>query len=138
MITSHVVENVEDAIQNTVLFCQGPTLAQRDPCALVFAIAALDLLMHALLHLSLQDSRSCWFVEAGDLQNVGGIDPVVGAASHDMVSGDLELVDGDLGRLVMSRHGRGGWLHCCRFQRRSPFPTPWREQERVEIECSRW
>lgn len=49
-----------------------------------FAVASLDLLVVALLDVSLEDAGSGRLVEAGSLEDVGGIDPVVGLAPHDM------------------------------------------------------
>lgn len=66
---------------------------------LILPVSSLDLLMGILLHLSLQDARSCGLVEAGGLQDVCGVDPVVLATSHDMfleVGSELILVHGDL------------------------------------------
>lgn len=53
---------------------------------LVFAITALDLLMHAFLYLSFQYPRSGRLVKVCDFQNVRGIDPIIGSAAHYMVA----------------------------------------------------
>ena len=90
------IEDGRDAIEYAMLLGKRTTFCQRDPCALVFAIAALDFLVYALLHFSFQDSGSCWFVKAGNLQDVSSIDPFVRPSSHDMVIADLELIDGHL------------------------------------------
>jgi len=68
---------------------------------LVFSIAALDLLVDILLHLALEDACTGGLVEAGGLEDVCGIDPVVLATAHHMlfaVEAKLELVDRDLDR----------------------------------------
>ena len=52
--------------------------------------------MHTLLHLTLEDSGARRFVEAGELQDVCGIDPVIASAAHDMVASDFELVNRDI------------------------------------------
>lgn len=44
---------------------------------LVFSITPLDLLMNVLLHISLEDSGSSWFVETGSLQDMSSINPIV-------------------------------------------------------------
>jgi hypothetical protein len=69
---------------------------QRHPSPLVLAVAALDLLVDALLHFALEDAGARRLVEAGDLQDMGCIDPVVGATAHNMVAGYIGLVDGHL------------------------------------------
>ena len=67
---------------------------------LIFAIAALNLLMVPLLHFLLQDPRPVWFVEASYLEDVGSVDIIVGAAAHDMfdasTGGNRDLIDGNL------------------------------------------
>lgn len=95
-IAGYKIEDLGNAIEDTMLFCQRTTLGQRDPCALIFPISALNLLMHTFLNLTFQNSGSSRFVEACDFQDVGGIDPVVGSPSHDMVGANFELVDGYL------------------------------------------
>jgi hypothetical protein len=70
---------------------------------LIFAIATLNLLMDAFLDLLFENSRSCRFIIAGNLQNVGGIDPVVGSSSHDMVGRKFQLVDWNLQENVSKR-----------------------------------
>lgn len=75
---------------------------------MVLAIAALDFFMHALLYLTLEDAGTSWLVKVGDLKNVRSIDPVVSAAAHDMIAFDIELVDWDLSRTVMSASRQGG------------------------------
>ncbi len=59
---------------------------------LIFAITSLDLFMYPLLHLSLEDSCSSRLVEAGYLQDMRCVNPVVRPPSHDMVSSELELI----------------------------------------------
>ena len=91
-VTRDEVEDPGDAVENAMLLCEHTALVERDPCALIFAISALDLLMDAFLYLPFEDSCSCRFIEACNFQNVSGIDPVVRSASHDMVGGDLEFI----------------------------------------------
>jgi hypothetical protein len=50
---------------------------------LVFAVPTLDLLVLALLHLSLEHARTLRLVEAGDLEYLGRVQPRVRAAAHD-------------------------------------------------------
>jgi hypothetical protein len=50
---------------------------------LVFPISALDLLVLALLHLSLEDASTLWFVEARDFEDLGRVQPRVVAPPHD-------------------------------------------------------
>ena len=59
---------------------------------LVFAVATLDLLMDAFLHLSFEDPCSGRLVKASYLQDVGCIDPIVRSSAHDMVGPQLEFI----------------------------------------------
>lgn len=52
--------------------------------------------MHPLLDFALENTGPGRLVEVCYLEDVCRIDPVVSAASHDMVAGDIELVDGNL------------------------------------------
>ena len=63
---------------------------------LVFSITTLHLLMYTLLHLAFEDASPARFVVVCDLQDVGSVDPVVGSASHAVVTFAVELVDWDL------------------------------------------
>ena len=79
--------------------CGGVIAKEREACTLVFSIAPLDLLMCVLLNLALKDPRSSWLVEAGCLQDVRSIDPVVGPPAHNMfleLCAELVLPDWDL------------------------------------------
>lgn len=79
-----------------MLLCQHAPFRERNPCALVLSISTLNFLMDTLLHFSFQNSCPGRFIEAGDFENMCGIDPVVGPTSHDVVGADFELVDGHL------------------------------------------
>ena len=73
---------------------------------LILSVATLDLLVHVLLHLTLEDAGSGGLVEAGCLQDVCRVEPVIVAAAHNMffeVGAELELVDGNLQELVSLR-----------------------------------
>ena len=63
---------------------------------LIFPIPPLHLLMHPLLHLPLQNPRSRRLVIVSHFQDVRRVDPVVGAAAHDMVAVGVVFVDRDL------------------------------------------
>ena len=63
---------------------------------LIFPIASLHLLVHSLLHLSLQNPRTSRLVVVGDLENMRSVDPVIGASSHDMIATNIEFVHRDL------------------------------------------
>ena len=66
---------------------------------LIFAVTSLNLLVNVLLHLALENSCPGRLVEAGRLEDVCGIDPVVRAPAHDMffqVDTKLEFVHGNL------------------------------------------
>lgn len=52
--------------------------------------------MQVLGSLSLISPGSGRLVVIGDFEDVGCVDPVVGAASHYLVAGDHELVYGDI------------------------------------------
>ena len=103
-VAGNIVEDSGDAFDDAMLLGKLTTFTQRDPCALVLPISTLDLFMDTLLHLSFKDSCSCGFVEAGDLENVCCVDPVVGSSSHDMVTTDLQLIDWHLRSQLVS-----GW-----------------------------
>lgn len=62
--------------------------------------------MVALLHVALKDTGSGGFIEASGLQDVCGIDPIVGLPSHNMLpfgvrAGELVLPDWVLHRRLM-------------------------------------
>ena len=83
---------------------------------LIFAVAALDFFMNAFLHFALEDPSSSWFVEAGNFQDMGSIDPIVRAPSHHMISIEFELIHRHL-MSVVSRVNivrRSLYIHCCR------------------------
>ena len=64
---------------------------------LIFAVAALDLLMHALLDLSLEDARADALLVLGGLEDMGRINPVVSPSPHNVDAGlGRELVHRDL------------------------------------------
>lgn len=63
---------------------------------LIFAVSTLHLLMHTLLHLALEDTGPGRLVVVGDLQDVGSVDPVIGATAHDMVARDIAFVHWNL------------------------------------------
>ncbi len=68
--------------------------------------------MDIFLYIPLENPCTGWFVEAGGLQNVGGIDPVVLAAAHDMlfeVGTELVFVDGDLEMGGLARKKSASW-----------------------------
>ena len=67
-----------------------------DSLTLILSITSLNLLMYTFLHFSLQNSCSLRLVIVGYLEDMRSIDPIVLAASHDMVSIDIEFKDGDL------------------------------------------
>jgi hypothetical protein len=73
---------------------------------LILSVTALDLLVHVLLHLTLENAGSGGLVEASCLQDVCRVDPVILAAAHDMffeVGAELEFVDGNLQGSVLLR-----------------------------------
>jgi hypothetical protein len=63
---------------------------------LVFSVSTLHLLMYALLHLALKNAGPARLVVVRDLQDVGSIDPVVGSASHTVVTFAIELIHRNL------------------------------------------
>lgn len=66
---------------------------------LIFAISTLNFLVNILLHISFQNSRTGWLVEAGGFQYMGCVDPVIVPSSHNMflqVGTELEFINGDL------------------------------------------
>lgn len=58
---------------------------------LIFAITALDFLMHSLLHLSFQNSSSCRLIEPGCFEDMCCIDPIILSPSHHTITFDLEF-----------------------------------------------
>jgi hypothetical protein len=109
-VAGGVVEDWPQLVEDSVALGQAATFGQRDPCALVFSIATLDLFVGSLLDFPLEDACAGGLVEVGDFENVCCVDPVVGAAAHDMVALDVELVDGHIAvrsRVdAIVRHGR--------------------------------
>jgi hypothetical protein len=98
--TGDELEDGEKAVVDVVALGEVDALVERDPCSLVLAVAALNLLVCFLLNLALEDPGTCWLVEAGGLKDVGSVDPVVLSPAHDMllkVIAKLVLVHGDLG-----------------------------------------
>ena len=65
-------------------------------CTLVFSVSTLYLLVYTLLHLALEDSSPARFIVFGDFQYMGSVDPVVGSASHTVVTFAIELIHRDL------------------------------------------
>lgn len=66
---------------------------------LIFPVTSLDLLVDVFLHVPLEDACPGRLVEAGGLQNVRRIDPIILSAAHHMflkVRTKLVFVDGDL------------------------------------------
>lgn len=70
-------------------------------CTLIFSVTTLHLLVYPLLHFALKDAGPGRLVVVGDLEDVGGIYPVIGASAHDMIAFNSELID---------RHLLGGQL----------------------------
>jgi hypothetical protein len=66
-VARDVVKDGAHLMQHTVALRQMTTFLERYPCALVLSISALHLLMHALLHLALQDACSRRLVIVGNL-----------------------------------------------------------------------
>lgn len=81
---------------------------------LIFPISALHLLVDTLLNFSLEYACSSGLVIAGHLQDVGSIDPVVGATAHDMVAVNIVLVNRHLRpvRHVSGEGAEGRCSHC--------------------------
>lgn len=68
-------------------------------CTLIFAITSLYLLVHVLLHISFQDSRTCGLIKTSSFQDVSRIDPVIMPSSHNMflqIDSELKLVHWNL------------------------------------------
>ena len=89
---------------------------------LVFSIPALNLFVHTLLNLSLEDSGPCWFVVVRNFEDMCGIDVVVIPPAHDMITFYVELEDGDLQRNVRLRWryaGNDGDVRYCMWPNRS-------------------
>jgi hypothetical protein len=82
---------------------------------LILPVPALHLLVDARLHLALEDAGPRGLVIVGYLEDVGRIDPVVGAASHDMIRADGVLIDRHLCLRQRQRlPGTYDDSHCCR------------------------
>ena len=54
----------------------------KDVRTLVFAISTLNLLVHLLLNLALQDSGTGGLIETSSLQYMRGIDPIIVTTAH--------------------------------------------------------
>jgi hypothetical protein len=63
---------------------------------LIFSIPALYFFMNALLNFTLENTGPARLVVVRDFQDMGSVDPVVGSASHAVVTFAVELVDWDL------------------------------------------
>lgn len=119
-VAGDIVEDGPHLVEDAVALGKMAALFEGDPGALVLAIAALDLLVHALLHFALEDAGARRLVVVGHLEDVGGVDPVVGAAAHDMVAVDIALVDGDLGSVSgLSQASGVADARCCMSPSRS-------------------
>src|SRR5690242_20537804 len=73
------------------LFGEGSTL--------IFAIAALDLLMHIFLNVSFENSCSSRLIESSGFEDMCSVDPVVMPPSHYMffeICAKLVFIDGNL------------------------------------------
>lgn len=106
-VTGDVVEDGAHPVQHIVALSQSAAIFQRNPGALVLSIAALHLLVDALLDLALEDAGAGGLVVVGHLEDMGRIDPVVGAASHDMVAIDVAFINGHLRDVsTLSQSGR--------------------------------
>ena len=111
-VSGHILEDRAKAVIYTILYRKVFALREWDPgsctarlsapdrlcktwvlSTLVFSIPALHLLVDAFLHLSLENSCPRGLVIVGHFQDVCRIDPVVGAAAHDMVGSDGVFVD---------------------------------------------
>ena len=95
-VAGHEVEDGSHLLEHAVAFRQHASVGERDPCALVLAVATLHFFVDALLHLALEDAGARRLVVVGYLEDVSGVDPVVSATAHDMVAVDIALVDGNL------------------------------------------
>lgn len=95
-IAGNEVKDGQELVENAVALGEHATIVEWNPCSLIFAISTLHLFVHTLLDLALEDARAGGLVEVGDLQDVGCVDPVVGATAHDMVALNIELIDGDV------------------------------------------
>lgn len=80
---------------HTVLAADLDATLKRDPCALVFAVPSLHLLVLACLNFLLENLSAATLVHTGDLENLCGIEPTVGLATHDHDLVDLHFVDID-------------------------------------------
>lgn len=72
---------------------------------LVFSVATLNFLVDVLLHISLENSSSSWFIETSSLQDMCRIDPVIRSPSHNMLlklSTELKLVYGNLEQCLLA------------------------------------
>lgn len=106
-VAGYVVEDGAHLVQHPIPLRQMSPLLEGDPSALVFAIATLHLLVHALLHFALEDTGSGGLIVVGYLEDVGSVDPVVCPAAHDMIAVHIALVDGDLGCVSGERYSAG-------------------------------
>jgi len=89
-----VQEGAEDVF-DAVLPAELPPAAVVDPGALVLAVAALHLLVLARQDLFLEHLCALALVDTGHLEDLGSVEPAVGAAAHDGDAIDLHLVHGD-------------------------------------------
>lgn len=114
-VSGHILEHRSQDVIYAVLYRKVFAVRKWDPCSciarlsapdrpcmfkslrtLIFSIPSLHLLVDAFLHFSLENSCPRRLVIVGHFQDVGRIDPVVGAAAHDMVGTDGVFVDWNL------------------------------------------
>lgn len=150
LVAWHEVKDGPHLVQHVVALGKLSAFGKRYPCScqlsdlshapficdlvsltLIFSVSTLDLLVYTLLHLALEDAGPARLVVVRDFQDVGSIDPVVGSASHTVVTFAIELIDGDLQDCQHCSFGVKGAMdnsHCYML-RNTPCP-PWRVSDR--------
>ena len=113
-VAGNVVEDGAHLFEHAVALGESAALIEGNPGALVLAIAALNLFVHAFLHLALEDARASGLVVVGDFEDVGCVDPVVGTTAHDVVAIDIAFIDRDIairGRVDLAIRRGGHFDH---------------------------
>ena len=82
-----------EKVLDLVSFGKFDSNVERDPGALVLAVASLDFFVDALLDFALENTRSLGFVEADDFEDLSGIEPAIRASAHDGDIVDDAFVD---------------------------------------------
>ncbi len=84
LTTCRVLEDGSEAVVDIIPLGELFSYVQGYPCALVLAVTTLDLLVDIFLNLAFENASTGRLVEAGTLEDMSGIDPIVESPAHYM------------------------------------------------------